>query len=320
MERCGQEEQWLRALDSKLTKGLKVTNHDIENGRCGDSLSTIRETSRESFPSAESPHLVKRSPQPSTPAPARARRKEANVDQESISYGCELRRHCESPLKLQDIYSTPVKTRRRPLTLLNPSEDMESPSVLHHRRSDSSFRPMQSTQRRVQAHLDEAAAVLDAIQQEKLQQSHLDVFAQSLENQLIQVVAKQTLKLEQKAAVMAAASRAGEQAFHELAQKQFEDYEQQLRSIEANYVAVIRDLEATIARKDLEIEKLRQSPPSRWWNSDPAWLERLSWSLLAFTLIYAVINFWQCMWQNVLHQDDQAIRALVNEFTSRGTT
>ncbi|KAF0718199.1 hypothetical protein AaE_010698, partial [Aphanomyces astaci] len=247
-------------------------------GHGPDSLSTIPETSRESLPS---PMVVKEgSPVPPTAAP------QVSDQHETERQTCPSKDVLRTPTKGTgrssrssfQLDTTPGHRRRR-LDRENPSPFR--PQVSHPRRSS-----------RIQAHLDEATAVLDLIQREKLHMSNVELLAQSFRGQMLQVMSKQRLELKQQTELLDAATTA-EAKYHEFAKNQLVDFEQELAELEAEHDAQIQLLQAEI---HLKTSCFESGKTRRWW-SPP--------SLFAFS------QTWQCLWTSVVTQDDATMQHLV---------
>ncbi|ETV78110.1 hypothetical protein H257_08315 [Aphanomyces astaci] len=159
---------------------------------------------------------------------------------------------------------------------------------------------------RIQAHLDEATAVLDLIQREKLHMSNVELLAQSFRGQMLQVMSKQRLELKQQTELLDAATTA-EAKYHEFAKNQLVDFEQELAELEADHDTQIQLLQAEIHLKDQLLREWEDAPVV----VAPKWLDAASWGMLALTGLFAFSQTWQCLWTSVVTQDDATMQHLV---------
>ncbi|RHY33716.1 hypothetical protein DYB30_005436 [Aphanomyces astaci] len=185
-------------------------------------------------------------------------------------------------------------------SIIQQSDTLENPSP---------FRPQVSHPRRssrIQAHLDEATAVLDLIQREKLHMSNVELLAQSFRGQMLQVMSKQRLELKHQTELLDAATTA-EAKYHEFAKNQLVDFEQELAELEADHDAQIQLLQAEIHLKDQLLREWEDAPVV----VAPKWLDAASWGMLALTGLFAFSQTWQCLWTSVVTQDDATMQHLV---------
>ncbi|KAF0695163.1 Aste57867_14008 [Aphanomyces stellatus] len=320
------EAQWLQQVDAQIEKHLREKQQEEKALQVAESLSTIPETSRESFPSGASPAtMFKRSPSAArSPTMSAAdprdntsrRQVKEDIFDESFHSRASSRRTMAAA-RGSKYDSTPTKSGRPPRTLMDATSSLSrrrgtSASATHapHRfafvEKPSPFRPQHSAQRRLQSHLDEATAVLDAIQREKLHQSHLDLFAKTLESELLGAVRKQKLQIEHKATCAAAADQAARVTIEEMEQEFQEHYEH----LENEHGEEMARLEADLAATSERLARLEGSEDG--WIVIPAkWTDAASWVLLALSLMFALVHGWQCVSLSVAAHDDATVQELV---------
>ncbi|RHY25097.1 hypothetical protein DYB32_008517 [Aphanomyces invadans] len=124
---------------------------------------------------------------------------------------------------------------------------------------------------------------------------------------MLEVMTKQKLHLEQQTALLKAAAAAAEHSFHQLAQQQLEDFDQELAELKANHDAAMAQLRRQLDEKDALLRQWDKVPI----RVSPKWLDAASWALLALAVLFATIQACQCLWASVVAKDHVVMRRYV---------